>query len=185
MRMIATALIFMAIYVAVFVAMNFATGGYVLELCKVVLAAKPGQPPVFPSVPSGFLLWVVVMVFLGITLVTAYTLAITQTALSVRTPLDAVRDAFAVTLRNLAVFAVFYFAIGCAGLVLALIVGLVIGLVVVLFGLISTILGVVIAIATYLALTLVLYVVMFGFNYYTWRGTLGDDTAPIALQITA
>jgi hypothetical protein len=185
LRMIATALLFMAIYVFALIAVNFATGGYVVELIKVALTTPPGQPPVFPSMPSGFLLWVVAIVFLGITLMTAYALAITQTALSTRTPVEAIGDGFAVTLRNLAVFAVFYLSMGFAGFVLALVLGLVIGLVVMLFALISPILVWVIGIPIYLVLTLLLYVVMFGFNYYAWRGTLGDDAAPVEQQIAA
>lgn len=183
-RMITTALLFTAMYVVAAIALNFATGGYVIEFFKVAMTTVPGQPPVFPPIPSGFLLWVVVIVFLGITLMTAYMLAITQTALSTRTPMDAIGDGFAVTLRNLAVFAVFYLAMCLAGLVLALILGLVIGLVAVLFGLISPILAMVIVIPIYLVLLLVTYVVMFGFNYYAWRATLGDDAAPVEQQIT-
>jgi len=185
MRMIATALIFMVIYVVLFIAVNFATGGYVVEFMKVAMTTPPGQPPAFPPMPSGFLLWIVVIVFLGITLMTAYMLAVIQTALSTRTPAEAIGDGFAVTVRNLAVFAVFYFALFCAGVVLALMLGLVIGLVAVLFGLISPVLAMVVVVPIYLVLLLLLYVVMFGFNYYAWRGTLDDDTAAAARQMTA
>jgi len=185
MRMIATGLIFTAIYVVLFIAVNFATGGYAVEFMKVAMTTPPGHPPVFPPMPSGFLLWILVFVFLGIILITAYMLAITQTALSTRTPVEAIGDGFAATVRNLAVFAVFYFAMFCAGVVFALILGLVIGLVALLFGFISPILALVVVIPIYLVLLLLTYVVMFGFNYYAWRGTLGDDAAATAQQLTA
>jgi hypothetical protein len=184
-RMIATALLFMAIYMVALIAMNFATGGYVMEFIKVAMTTQPGQQPVFPPVPSGIVLWFLVMVFLGITLMTAYMLAITQTALSTRTPVEAIGDGFGVTLRNLAVFVVFYLAVGIAGCVFLLIFGLVVALVAMLFGLINPILAIVVIAPIYLALMLLLYAVMFGFNYYAWRDTLGDAGAQVHQQLAA
>jgi hypothetical protein len=183
--MIATALIFLAIHVVLLIVVNFATGGYVFELFKVFLTIQPGHPPVFPPLPSGFLLWLVGIVFLGIILSAAYSLAITQTALSTRTPVAAIGDGFAVILRNLAVFVLFYLTMCLAGFFCGLIIAVVIVLIGMLFGLISPILAAVVLVPICLAMLLLLYAVMFGFNYYAWRGTLGDDPAAVVQQITA
>ena len=53
-RMIATALIFLAIHVVLLIAVNFATGGYVIDLIKTVLITSPGHHPMFPPLPGGF-----------------------------------------------------------------------------------------------------------------------------------
>jgi hypothetical protein len=184
-RMIATALIFVAIKVVLLIAVNFATGGYVVEFYKVILTTPPGHPPVFPPMQGSFLLWFVAIVFLVIPYMTAYLLAIAQAALSMRTPIDSVGDGFAVTLRNLAVFILFYLAICLAAFVFLLIFALVVGLVAVLFKLISPILAIVVLVPICLAMLLFFYAVMFNFNYYAWRGTRGDDTAVVEQQITA
>ena len=184
-RLITTALIFLAIKVALLIAVNFATGGYVIDFFKVVMSTPPGHHPAFPPVPSGYLLWLVAIVVLGSTFTTAYMLAIAQAALSTRTPVDAVGDGFAVALRNLAVFVVFYLAMCLAGFVFLLVFALLVGLIALLFGLISPMLAIVVMAPIYLALGLLFYAVMFGFNYYAWRGTLGDDAAAVEQQLTA
>jgi hypothetical protein len=184
-RMIATALIFTAIDAAAFIAANLATSGYVLDFFKIALTAVPGKPPVFPPPPSGFGLWFLLGAFLCLTLISAYNLAFTQAALGSRTALDAVGDGFAATVRNLAVFIVFYLAIFLAGTIFLLIFALVVGLVAMLLGFISPILALVVLMPIYLAMMLVMYIVMFGFAYQSWRATLGGDMGQIEQHLAA
>jgi len=184
-RMIATGLIFTAIYVAAVFAANLATGGYVFDFFRIVLTTVPGKPPVFPPPPSGFGLWFLLGAFLGVTLMTAYNLAFVQAALGSRSALDAVGDGFAATVRNLAVFIVFYLAILIAGMIFLLIFALVAGLIAMVCGFVSPILAFVVLIPIYLAAMLVMYVVMFGFTYHAWRDTLGDDMGRIEQHIAA
>ncbi len=184
-RMIAVACTFLLINVAAFVAANAAIGeNYLVEFAKVVLTAKHGAPPVFPTAPSGIVLWCAVFTIVLMTLGTAHNLAMAQAALAPRSPLNAVGDGFAAALRNLLAFVVFYLALCVAGLLFLLVIGLVIGVIAVLFGLISPILAIVVVAPIYLALLLVLYAVVFGFNYFAWRDTLGDAAAPVQ-QIVA
>jgi len=184
-RMVAIGLIFVAISVAVLLAANFATGGYMVEFFKAAITAVPGKPPVFPPPPSGFGLWCLLCAVLGVTTMTANNLAFTQAALGSRSSIDAVGDGFAAALRNLHVFIVFYLAILIAGMIFALIIGLVVGLIAMLLGFISPILALVVLVPIYLAMLLVLYAVMFGFTYNAWRATLGDDIGKVEQHIAA
>lgn len=185
-RMIATALIFMVVYAAVFVVLNFAIGdGYLIELVKVVMTTPAGKQPVFPTPPNGIVLWFMLIAFVAVIMMTAYNLAMTQAALTSRSPLAAIGDGFVATLRNLGAFVLFYLAMCVAGFVFLLVVGLVVGLIAVLFGFISPILAIIVVAPIYLGLVVVVYAVLFGFNYFAWRDTLGDDTALVAQQIAA
>jgi hypothetical protein len=184
-RMIGTELIFLAVSVAMLLAMYFAVGGYVGELMKVIAAATPGKTPEFPAPPSGFLLWVMLFAFVGMIVMTARTLAFAQAALGSRSPIEAVGDGFAAALRNLGAFIVFYLAICFAGFLFLLVFALVIGIITVVLGYISPILVLAVIVPIYLVLVLAICVVLFGFNYQAWRGTLGDDNAPVEQQIAA
>lgn len=184
-RMIGTALIFLAIYAVLGIAANFAVGGYLAEFFKVLASAQPGKPPAFPPPPTGLLPWCVLFVFLAMVLMTAYMLALAQAALSGRSPIEAIADGFAATVRNLGAFMLFYLAMFVLGLFAMVILGLVVGLIAVLFGLISPVLAIVVITPIYLLLMLMVYVVIFGFNYYAWRGTLGEENALSAQHIVA
>jgi hypothetical protein len=177
-RMIAVAALLLLINAVALAVANAAIGeGYLLELAKAVLTAKPGTPPVFPPAPNGIALWFVLFVIVFMALKTVHLLAMGQAALTPRSPPAAVGDGFTAALSNLAAFVAFYLALCVVVLLFALIVGLVIGLIAVILAMISTILAFVVLVPIYLALMLVLYAVMFGFCYFAWRDTLGDDTA--------
>ncbi len=184
-RMIAIALIFTAIFVVLFIAMYYATGGYLAEVFKIAAATPPGKPPEFPPPPNGFLLWCLAFGFVGLILMTAHTLASIQVALGSRSPIEAVGDAFAATLRNFGAFFLFYVAMFFALMLFVLVFGLVVGIVAFVLGHISPILMMIVLVPVYLWLVLVMYAVMFGFNYQAWCGTLGDGNAPFDQQIAA
>jgi hypothetical protein len=184
-RMIAISLIFVAISAAVLLAANFATGGYMIDLFKIAITAVPGKPPIFPAPPSGFGLWWLLCGFLGVVAMTANNLAIPQAALGSRSSIDAVGDGFVATLRNLAVFFVFFVAMLVAGMIFAIIFGLVVGLLIMVSGFVSPILTVVLLVPIYLATMLVIYAVMFGFVYQAWRDTLGSDKGHVEQHIVA
>ena len=184
-RMIATALIFTALYVVLFIAMYYATGVYLAEVLKIAAATPPGKPPEFPPPPNGFLAWCLAFGFAGLILMTALTLASIQVALGSRSPIEAVGDAFAATLRNFGAFFLFYVAMFFAFMLFVLIFGLLVGIVAFVLGHISPILMMIVLVPVYLGLVLVMYAVMFGFNYQAWRGTIGDGNAPFDQQIAA
>jgi hypothetical protein len=177
-RMIAFALIFMLIYAGVVFAASLAIGdGYLVELAKAIVTTPPGAQPALPPVPNGIVLWFELIGFVAVILMTAYNLGMVQAALTSRSPLDVIGDGFVATLRNLVAFLLFYLALCVAGFLLALIVGLVIVVIAVVLSMISKILAMVVIVPIYLVLLLLLYAVLFGFNYFAWRDTLGGDAA--------
>lgn len=185
-RMISIALISMVLYAAVLFVANAVIGdGYLVEFVKAILSAQPGKPPILPVAPNGLFLWLVVFTFVLVVMATAYNLAMTQAAMTSRSPLTCIADGFSATLRNLAAFIAFYLVMSVVLLVVVLIVALVIGLIAVLLGLASKALAFLVIFPIYMGLMLLMYAIFFGVNYLAWRDTLGEDDGRIAQQIAA
>ncbi|MEO8743350.1 MAG: hypothetical protein ABI365_09185 [Lysobacteraceae bacterium] len=185
-RMISIALISVVLYAAVLFVANAVIGdGYLVDLVKAVLSAQPGKPPILPAAPNGLLLWVVVFTFVLVVMATAYNLAMTQAAMTPRSPLTCIADGFSATLRNLAAFLGFYLVMSVVVLVVLLIVALAIGLIAVMLGLASKALAFLVVFVIYMGLMLLMYAIVFGVNYLAWRDTLGEGDTEIAQQIAA
>ena len=185
-RMISIALISVVLYAVVLYVANVVIGdGYLVELGKAILLAQPGKPPILPAAPNGLLLWVVVFTFVLVVMATAYNLAMTQAAMTSRSPLTCIADGFSATMRNLAAFLAFYLVMSVVLVVVVLVMALVVGLIAVLLGLISKALAFLVIFPIYMGLILLMYAVVFGVNYLAWRDTLGEDDGGIAQQIAA
>lgn len=182
LRMILTAVLLMAIYLAVFVGLILMPGGnYFGELMQVAMTTPPGEQPdmsALPPVPSGLLLWLLLAMFAVVVVGNGYMLAMVQAALGGRGPVGATGDGFLATFKNLLPLLGFVIVASIVGFVVMMIVAVVLVLVVGLLAALSPVLGVAIAIPVYLGIVLVFYVVSFAFYYHAWREIFGEPVAP-------
>ena len=181
-RMIAVALMFVALYLLVIgVLYALLPGKDVLkEIFMRALATPPGGQPDLeglPPAPGGMIWWLLGAMFMFLLLGNAYMLAFAQAALGGRGAVDAVTDGFAGAFRNLLPFLGFAIVAMIAGVVVLLIVALLIALVIGVLAAISPMLAVAVAIPLYVLLMLGLYVVIFGFYYHAWRAIFGVPAA--------
>ena len=178
-RMVMTALLLMAAYLAVFALLFTVVPGkeFFSELFARAAATPPGGQPDMtgmPPLPPSFLLWLLAASAFLVVLGNAYMLAFAHAAMAGQGAVGAVGGGLAATLRNLLPLVGFFIVAMIVGFVLLLVFALVVGLVAGLLGLVSPVLAMAVVVPLYLMLMLVLYVVMFGFYYHAWREIFGE-----------
>jgi len=185
-RMVLTALLMMAIYLAVFVALYLLLPGkeFFVEAMMRSMAAPPGgqpdmtgMPELDPSVLPMMLLWVLGMMAAIFAMTHAYMLAFTHAALGGYGPAAAVSAGFKAMLKNVFPLLGFTLAVMVVGFLLTLILVLVIAVLATVLALVHPVLAGVVIVPVYLLVALATYVVMFGFYYHGWREIFGEMAA--------
>jgi hypothetical protein len=181
-RMILTSVLLMLGYLAVLTLLFTVVPGkeFFAELFARFLAAPPGGEPDLanlPSLPPGFLVWLLAASALMVVLGNAYMLAFAQAALAGQAPVAAVVGGLAATLRNLLPLVGFFLVASIAGFFALLLVGLVFGVLAGVLAMLSPLLATLLVLPLYLLLALAIYVVMFGFYYHAWREIFGGQAS--------
>ena len=185
-RMVLTALLLLAIYVALFGLLFVLLPGkeFFVEAMARSMAAPPGgqpdmtgMPDLDPSLLPMFLAWMLGMFAVIFLMTHAYMLALNQAALGGHGPLTAMASGFKATLKNVLPLFGFTLAAMVIGFVVMLLLVMVIALLGTVLAMVSPILAGVVLLPMYLLAALAAYVVMFGFYYHGWREIFGATTA--------
>ena len=161
-------LVYLAVLALVMLTVGRELGAWYLQLlAQVAAGGAAGATP--PTLPAGFGATFALLLVFGLFYSGVYAIGLGQAALGGRTALQALRDGFVGTTRNLLPLLVLAVCGLVAGLLAALLVGLLIGAIVLLAGLLSKALALVLVVPLYVALVLAMYVVMFGVMHAMWR----------------
>lgn len=179
-RIVATGLLLLLAYLAMFAAVLFLAGGDVAdwywEIMMLAQSGEPGATPDIPPMPEG--MGRLVALSLLVTMITGglYAIALGQVALNGRGVGESLADAVAGTFRNVLPLLVLT-VLGALAMVAAfLVVALVVALLAVVGSLVDPMVGVLLAVPVYLVFLLMVYVVMFGVMYYIWLDICGPDS---------
>jgi hypothetical protein len=179
-KLIGYAAISMALYVlahVLYIGLCVALGFSAADFQNVMQAQVKQDPNALASLPSGFWLAYAGVLFLGFFLQTLFMLGFAQAVLTESSASEALKAGMAGTLKNLPALLLFL-------LITLLLAALAMLLFIVVMVLAATLLAflnqylAMLAVGTlYLVLILYIYPLMFSFQYFCWRGILGDDTA--------
>lgn len=178
LRLIGYGLAMLLVYVAVFALIVAIAGGDLVRWYGQLLAAQ-GNPAIVPvtALPAGFGRVMVASGVLGLLMLGVYAISLGQVALGGRSVLDAVRDGFLGSVKNLLPLVV----LALTGLVACLLMALVLFLLVFVVMLVGKIVGpwlvFALIVPLYIAMVLALFVVMFGVMYHLWRDVCGPASS--------
>jgi hypothetical protein len=176
-RLIVTNLIFTLISIGVVVGLAYSFGGAeLLEFLRAMATLQPGATE-FPPVPAGLLPLLSALSILIMVIVTAQGLATAQVALSGSAPLAAIGSGFAVALRNIATFLLFYLPAVVVGFLIIMAFVMVAALIGMVLSVVSPMLAAALLMPLGLVAVVVLYALMFTFFYHAWLDTLGSSPA--------
>lgn len=135
-------------------------------------AIAPQAPPV------GF--FVGYFLFLAIIMVAqfAYMVAFAEVSLTPRSPVEAMRNAFAGVGRNALKLLLFMICVGIIAMLAMLVVGLVLALVIAALSMLGKAVMFVGILLIYIPFVLLLYPIMFASTYLVWKSMLGDSAPP-------
>lgn len=181
-RMILFGLLLMGLYVALFALAVVVAGQGVIEWVQQIEAARAAsRPNSVQAMPNGLGLLIILLFVVFLFMAGVYALGLGQVAIANRSPMAALRDGMAGSVRNVVPIFLLLVIATVAGLMGALVFGLLVGLVALVGALIAPWLALVLVAPFYLGLMLALYVVMMGTMYALWRDVYGQDASTTAV----
>lgn len=177
LRLIGFGLLMFLLYVVVIGTLMLTLGGGLLHWYVQMLGTQPQQPPMPPSLPHGFGVFLALSMVFALFMTGFYAIALGQVVLSRRGVFASVGDGIVGAAKN--VLPLLTLALG--GLLAAIAVGIAVIFVVMVVVLLGKLVGqwlvLVIAIPLYIALMMTVFVGMFGVSYHLWRDVCGTDDA--------
>lgn len=185
-HLIVTNLVFILVSIVLLLGVALAFGGEALLEYLRALAALQTGATALPPFPEGLLPLLVVLLILGLVIMTAQGLATAQVAISGISPFAAIGAGFAVALRNIGSFLLFYLPLALVAFIAMLAFVLVAVLLGAMLSVVNPMLAAVLIAPVSMLLVLLMYALMFTFFYHAWRDTLGsDEITPSDHQIVA
>lgn len=178
LRLMGYGLAMLAVYLSMFAIIIAIAGGDLVSWYGQVLARQDNAAAMqVAGLPPGFGRAMVTGCVLGLLVMGIYAISLGQVALGGRGVLDAVRDGFLGSFKNVLPLVV----LAVSGIVACLVLVLVFGFLVFVLTLVGTFVGpwlvLALMVPVYIAVMLAVFVVMFGVMYHLWRDVCGQASA--------
>ena len=178
-KLIVYSLLGLILYVAVHVLYMLIAGLFGIngDQLATFLRAQSGDPTALAGLSGAFWAAYAGIIVLGVVLQSMFMLGFCQAALTESGAGDALKAGIAGALKNLLSILAFLLVFMVAVLVTAVLIGVLAALAIGLLSFLSKTMAFAIGVVLYVLIILLIYPLLFSFQFYLWKGILGNDDA--------